>query len=794
MQNSFNPIFTMKRFVPVFVFILASASSACAAYPHGTLTTLHAIRSLTSAEASKGLPVAFEATVTYCDNNGSDLFVQEGDEAIYVEIKSKAGLVPGDRVLVRGKTRSSFGTDILGERTTLLHHGAPPKPVTAGFAQLVSAERDCLRVTVRATIRSADTVSYGNAIHTYMKLLVDGGTIDATALGSDPSKLKGLLDADVEVTGAVSGMYDSKMQLTGILLEVPTMADVKILGRAMTRPDSLPITPMNKVLSAYYVHDLTRRVRVQGTITYYQPGSAIVLQDGSNSLWISTHASNPMKIGDVAEATGFPDARYNFLALTDGEIQDTHIFKPQPAQASTWRQLATWNSGNPDGHQSDLVSIEGEVVTVIREASQDEFVLVSDGKLLTAIYRHPPAKGPSPPIKEIPQGSRIRVTGICMAVQTNAIDPAEVEVPFNILLRSFDDITVVASPSLLTVRNLIIMLSLMLWVVIAVGAWGWALNRKVRRQTGTLAALAFLEQRRSRILEGINSSKPLAEILEEITEMISVMLNSAPCWCEVTDGARLGNYPPNVDRLCVLQEEIPARSGPPLGTLFAGLHSTILPGTQQTFVHEKEVLSVGAKLAMLAMDTRRLYSDLLRRSEFDPLTNIHNRFSLGKRLDTQIEEARENARIFGFIYIDLDKFKPINDRYGHHIGDLYLQEVARRMKQQLRSHDLLARLGGDEFAVLLPIVRNRTDIEEIVRRLEHCFNDPFAVGGKVLLGTASFGYSIYPADGATGVGLLSAADAAMYVAKHSRKQAEIIAAGGDNPATATQNRAQKDPA
>ncbi len=784
----------MKRFVPAFVFILASASAACAASPHGTLTTLHAIRSLTSAEAREGLPVAFEATVTYCDNNGSDLFVQEGDEAIYVEIKSNAGLVPGDRVLVRGKTRSSFGTDILGASTTLLHHGAPPMPVTAGFAQLVSAERDCLRVTVHATIRSADTVSYGNVNHTYMKLLVDGGTIDATVLGSYPSKLKGLLDAEVEVTGAVSGMYDSKMQLTGILLEVPSMADVKILRRATTRPDSLPITPMSKVLSAYYVHDLTRRVRVQGTITYYQPGSAIVLQNGSNSLWISTHASNPMKIGDVAEATGFPDARYNFLALTDGEIQDTHIFKPQPAQSSTWRQLATWNSGNPDGHQSDLISIEGEVVTVIREASQDEFVLVSDGKLLTAIYRHPPAKGPPLPIKEVPQGSRIRVTGICMAVQTNAIDPVEVEVPFNILLRSFDDITVVAGPSLLTVHNLIIMLSLMLWVVIAVGAWGWTLNRKVRRQTGTLAAMAFLEQRRSRILEGINSSKPLAEILEEITDMISVMLHGAPCWCEVTDGARLGHYPPNVDRLCVLQEEIPARSGPPLGTLFVGLHSTILPGTSQKFVHEKDALSVGAKLAMLAMDTRRLYSDLLRRSEFDPLTNVHNRFSLGKRLDTQIEEARENARIFGLIYIDLDKFKPINDRYGHHIGDLYLQEVALRMKQQLRSHDLLARLGGDEFAVLLPIVRNRTDIEEIVARLEHCFNAPFAVGGKVLRGSASFGYSIYPADGATGVSLLSAADAAMYVTKHSRRQADIIAARDDNPATATQKRAKKDPA
>jgi diguanylate cyclase (GGDEF)-like protein len=99
-------------------------------------------------------------------------------------------------------------------------------------------------------------------------------------------------------------------------------------------------------------------------------------------------------------------------------------------------------------------------------------------------------------------------------------------------------------------------------------------------------------------------------------------------------------------------------------------------------------------------------------------------------MDAQIEEARANAGIFGLIYVDLDGFKQVNDLYGHHIGDLYLQEVARRMKQQLRSHDLLARLGGDEFAVLLPMVRNRAGVEEIAQRLEHCFNEPLTLEGQ----------------------------------------------------------------
>jgi diguanylate cyclase (GGDEF)-like protein len=180
-------------------------------------------------------------------------------------------------------------------------------------------------------------------------------------------------------------------------------------------------------------------------------------------------------------------------------------------------------------------------------------------------------------------------------------------------------------------------------------------------------------------------------------------------------------------------------------------------------------------LAALAIETRRLYSDLLRRSEFDLLTDIHNRFSMEKQLDAQIEEARQKAGIFGLVYIDLDDFKQVNDSYGHQAGDLYLQEVALRMKRQLRSHDTLARLGGDEFAALLPMVRNRADVEEIAQRLEDCFNEPFVIDGQLLRGSASVGFALYPEDGATRDSLLDASDAAMYVAKKERKQSQEAA-------------------
>ena len=366
---------------------------------------------------------------------------------------------------------------------------------------------------------------------------------------------------------------------------------------------------------------------------------------------------------------------------------------------------------------------------------------------------------------QIPAGTRIRITGVCTAVQANSIDPTEQEVPFNILLRSFDDISVIASPSPLSVRNLVFLVAVLLVLLFAAGARSWIIERQVRREN---ASMAYIERRRSRILEDINGSRPLAEIIEQITELVSFRLRGAPCWCRIFDGAQLGNCPPNLDAFRMVHEVIQGRTGSPLGEIYAAFD----PLTKQR-TEESEGLFAAAALTSLAIENRRLYSDLVRRSEFDLLTDIHNRFSLEGYLQSQIEEARQNATIFGLVYIDLNDFKQVNDLYGHQVGDLYLQEVANRMKRQLRGADMLARLGGDEFAVLLPKVRNRAEVEEIAHRLERSHDEPFAAEGYVVHGSASIGIALYPEDGTTKDSLLNAADAAMYVNKHIRRENKV---------------------
>jgi len=755
-------LYPLKRLGLAFAIVLGGASAAWAAQP-APLTTLRAIAALTNEQAAQHLPVAFEATVTYFSRNLMNLDVQDDEIGIYVKLTKDIVLIPGDRVLVQGTTEPSFLPYVLSGNITVLRHGTLPKPLLADFDDLVRTRLNCRLVSVRGIIRAADLVTSAVAPSGHLELLADGGFIDLEIDSHDESALKDLLDAEVEVTGVAGRKFDGKMQQIGAKLKVSTLANIKVMKRTSVSPWSLQVTPLGEIVTGTHVRDLTKRLRVHGTITYYQPGSAVVLQSGPRSLWVSTQTSEPLQIGDVADATGFPEIHDGLLALYHAEILDSHVYAPISPQPATWRQLAFWGRSVLGGHQDDLVSIEGRVVTEVREAAQDEFIMVADGRLFTAIYRHPPMPRPVPPILQIPLGSTIRVTGICVALDT---DPFNDESPFNILLRSFDDIAVIAEPSWLSVGNLLILVGVLLMVVIAVGARGWYIERRVHRQS---TALAYLEARRSRILEDINGSRPLAEIVEEITELASFKLQGAPCWCQIADGALLGNCPPNLSHLRIARNEIPARSGPPLGTLFAAFDPHAKPSGL-----ESETLSMVSGLATLAIETRRLYSDLLHRSEFDLLTDIHNRFSLDKHLDTLIDEARRKASIFGLIYIDLDEFKQVNDIYGHQAGDLYLQEVAERMKQQLRGNDTLARLGGDEFAALITTVRNRAGAEEIAQRLERSFDEPFTVEGCVLHGSASFGIALYPEDGATKDSLLNAADAAMYTAKNAKRQAGIL--------------------
>lgn len=749
----------MKRLAIALVIALGCAWAGAAAEPV-KLTSLQQIHALSNEQAAQHIPVEFEATVLYYRGYERTLFVQDGDAAIYVSLVSTLNLELGDRVLIKGTTAPSFRPFVAAESLKVVGKAPLPTPVSATFDDLIHARYDCRWVTVRGRVRSANVLNAPEK-NAALQILTDGGNVGVAIDTDRVQDLKALIDAEVEVTGAASGVFDGKMQQTGVLLHTPRLANIKVIKGATVDPWSIPLTPMGEILSAYHVTNQTARVRVRGTITYYQPGSALVLQDGPRSLWIMTETRNDLRIGDIADATGLPDVHDGFLTLTQGEVQDTGVRSVVAPHPSTGNELSQ------SKRIFDLVTIEGELVMQVRAEAQDEYVLLSDGHLFSAIYRHPAGTlAATAPLvlqemKKLPLRSKIRVTGICVLEDSN---PFDAQVPFDLLLRSPDDVLVVASSPWLSVHNLVIVVCLLLLAVLLAAGKGWSVDRRARRQT---AELAYIERRRSRILEDISGSRPVAEVIEQITELVSFKLHGAPCWCQVADGTQLGNKPPRLEGLRVEQHELAAHPGPALGTISAAFDPHAKP-----LAEEQEALSMAASLTALAIETRRLYSDLLRRSEYDLLTEVHNRFSLDKHLDAQIDRSRADASVFGLIYIDLDRFKQINDLYGHRIGDLYLQRASVRMKGQLRSLDTLGRVGGDEFAAVVPAAHGRVELAEIAQRLERAFDQPFEIEGLILHETASVGCALYPEDGDTRDRLLVAADAAMYEVKNRRRLAD----------------------
>jgi diguanylate cyclase (GGDEF)-like protein/PAS domain S-box-containing protein len=152
---------------------------------------------------------------------------------------------------------------------------------------------------------------------------------------------------------------------------------------------------------------------------------------------------------------------------------------------------------------------------------------------------------------------------------------------------------------------------------------------------------------------------------------------------------------------------------------------------------------------------------------YDALTELPHRALLQDRLDTALAGARRRGEKVALLFLDLDRFKAINDSFGHSFGDCVLKEIARRLKECTREHNTVARVGGDEFLILLSNVKDAADAAIAAERVFEAINAGFTVQGRSLSVGCSVGVSIFPEHGADGETLIRNADAAMYSVKDS---------------------------
>lgn len=205
---------------------------------------------------------------------------------------------------------------------------------------------------------------------------------------------------------------------------------------------------------------------------------------------------------------------------------------------------------------------------------------------------------------------------------------------------------------------------------------------------------------------------------------------------------------------------IPSNEGGVLGSFAIYSNQPAQPSAR-----DLQFMSMATRLAAVAIEHHRLTDQLEHQAQHDALTGLPNRLLFQDRLSQALAQAERKKHHAAVLYMDLDRFKNINDSMGHFSGDKLLGQVAARLHACIRKCDTLARLGGDEFVVVLTELNDSQDAGRVATKLIEAIRAPFQVDGRELFVSISLGISIYPNDGSDGETLMANADSAMYSAK-----------------------------
>lgn len=198
-------------------------------------------------------------------------------------------------------------------------------------------------------------------------------------------------------------------------------------------------------------------------------------------------------------------------------------------------------------------------------------------------------------------------------------------------------------------------------------------------------------------------------------------------------------------------------------------------GAMRDVLINADVLEDMVLVSFIDITERKQAEQRLRHmAQHDPLTDLPNRVLFDEHMGAALAAARREGTRFGLMFIDLDRFKSINDSMGHRIGDLLLLEVSQRLRQAVRESDIPARIGGDEFVVLLRNLHHAGDALMVAEKIRARLNSPFSLEGHACSISASIGIAIHPEHGKDAIALARNADTAMYQAKEGGRNAIVL--------------------
>jgi diguanylate cyclase (GGDEF)-like protein/PAS domain S-box-containing protein len=569
-----------------------------------------------------------------------------------------------------------------------------------------------------------------------------------------------LVDAKVRFKGVCGTAFNQRNQLVAIHLMMPGMSYSRVIKAAPTDPFAVPTTPVNKIgIFSAQSADL-HRVKVLGTITARFPGQGIFLMDATGGVYAESQDGSPVGQGDEVEIVGFP-ARGNYSpVLRSAGIRPTGKHQ---AIVPSWIEGKSALRGGSD---AGLVMISGTVQAVNHVKASYSLAMQSDDHVNFAANFAVPAEHSLPPSV----GSRLQLTGICSIKTDENGNPGA----FEIVLRTPNDIKLLASPPWLTSRRAAFILSAFVILTTAVFGWVVILRKRVRNQTQLIKARleneVVLEEKYRRIFErnltGLyvaNADGEIVDCNETCAQILgyssrgALLRDSREAKRITSQFHRHFDENSNIEKAQIRNAECRFQRRD-------GSWRWVLVNIR--LANHVDASTTSFEAGLVDITDRKTAEDQVQYlAYYDSLTGLPNRALLKDRVVNALAGAvRRNEKV-AILFLDLDRFKIINDSLGHSYGDLLLKEVATRLKRLARKEDTVARVGGDEFLIVLTAVKDEADVAIAAERIGRELENEFVILGHTFKVTCSIGISIFPEHGLDEEALIKNADAAMYCAK-----------------------------
>ncbi len=451
-----------------------------------TITTAHAVHSLSPEQAARAFPVHLRAVVTYfdryIDKRHGALFIHDPSGSIFVALPLEPvlPLQSGDLIEVTGVTGPGDYAPIIAEpHIKVVGHTQLPVPAARPtMAELLAPRWDGQWAEIQGVVHEVHV----NATNATLVIATAGGSISATTVVQKGVNYQALLDSVIRLYANNAPVFNRARQLVGVHLYFPPVDALKVIEAAPADPYAVPALSASNLLRYTPGVELARRARVRGVVTLDWPGRRICIQQEAAGLCMLDEQGTSVQTGSLVDVLGFPTVRDYKATLENPTLRLVDAVAPQPEPQSTVVSKAIL--GDTDGQ---LVRIEGTLIGQEHASGDLTLILRSGADLFMATL----------PRSAIPTGlprwkdtSKLSLTGICSVQYSSeatnrgegGVRPASVLV----LLRSVADVQVLQSPSWWTTQHSLMVLGVAVLLIVSAFAWVVVLRRRVELATEAL--------------------------------------------------------------------------------------------------------------------------------------------------------------------------------------------------------------------------------------------------------------------------------------------------------------------